>query len=200
MNVFMPSLNRSSLCICTSRAPNCRTLKCTNSATITANGGSSALNFAVTSVKKIYFDTNQLYYIRRIAEEGGGSDYGDYEWAYRLFPKNPQLVEDIRGLCYIVAFQYEWDLDFSSSNASFSEIALGKGARARATRHAWKVFAEGLNENQPLKQLPFLPTSQRLDTMRGAPAYMKPRVIPTNPSPFTSLPSALPACPEIRRK
>ena len=121
------------------------------------NYSCSALNFAANSVKKIYFDTNQLYYIRRIADEGGGSDYGDYEWAYRLFPKNPQLVEDIRALCYIVALQYEWDLDFSSSNASFSEIGLRKSARARATRHAWKVFAEGLNENQPLKQLPFLP-------------------------------------------
>ena len=31
---------------------------------------------------KIYFDTNQLYYIRRIAEESQGWEFGDYGWAY----------------------------------------------------------------------------------------------------------------------
>jgi hypothetical protein len=66
---------------------------------------------------KIYFDTNQLYYIRRIAEEAEGWDYGDSEWAHRLFANNPQLVQDIRALCYIVALQYEWELDFYSSDA-----------------------------------------------------------------------------------
>lgn len=108
-------------------------------------------------MKKIYFDTNQLYYIRRIWDEAGGWDYGDYEWAYRRFPKTPEIVQDIRALCYIVALQYEWDLDFSSSNASFSEICLAKSRRAQATRDAWEVFAEGLNDDQHLKQVPFLP-------------------------------------------
>jgi hypothetical protein len=109
-------------------------------------------------VKKIYFDTNQLYYIRRIADEGGGSEYGDYKWAFRVFPKSPELVQDIRALCYIVALQYEWDLDFSSSNASFTEICLGKSRRGHATQYAWKLFAQGLKEDQHLKLLPFLPS------------------------------------------
>ena len=55
-----------------------------------------------TDMTKIYFDTNQLYYIRRIAEEADGWDYGDYEWAYRRFPNYRELVQDIRALCYIV--------------------------------------------------------------------------------------------------
>jgi hypothetical protein len=108
-------------------------------------------------MKKIYFDTNQLYYIRRIADEAGGWDYGDYEWAYRMFPKSPELIQDIRALCYIVALQYEWDLNFSSSNAAFSEICLGKSRRAQATQNAWKIFARGLSDDQDLKRLPFLP-------------------------------------------
>jgi hypothetical protein len=29
-------------------------------------------------MEKIYLDTNQLYYIRRIAEEAQGSDFGSY--------------------------------------------------------------------------------------------------------------------------
>jgi hypothetical protein len=108
-------------------------------------------------MKKIYFDTNQLYYIRRIADEAGGWDYGDYEWALRMFPKSPELIQDIRALCYIIALQYEWDLDFSSSNAAFSEICLGQSRRAQATQNAWKIFAQGLSDDQDLKRLPFLP-------------------------------------------
>jgi hypothetical protein len=108
-------------------------------------------------VNKIYFDTNQLYYIRRIAEEAEGLDYGQYEWAYREFPNNPELVQDIRALCYIVALQYEWDLDFSSSNASFTEVGLSTGKRAQATRDAWVLFAEGLKDEQSLQRVPFLP-------------------------------------------
>jgi len=108
-------------------------------------------------MKKIYFDTNQLYYIRRIAEEAEGWDYGNYEWAYRLFPNDPELVADIRALCYIVALQYEWDLDFSPSNASFTELNLSTTERAEATRDAWRLFAQGLKGNQFLQRVPFLP-------------------------------------------
>jgi len=116
-------------------------------------------------MKKIYLDTNQLYYIRRIAEEAEGWDYGSYEWAYRLFPNDPALVADIRALCYIVALQYEWSLDFSSSNASFSELGLSASRRAEATRDAWRLFSQGLEDNQLLQVVPFLqdrPVSGRL--------------------------------------
>lgn len=110
-------------------------------------------------MKKIYLDTNQLYYIRRIADEAGGFDYGDYEWARRMFPDKSELIKDIRALCYIVALQYEWELDFSSSDASYTEVCLGATARAQATRDAWIVFAEGLNEERRLRRVPFLPAS-----------------------------------------
>ncbi len=56
---------------------------------------------------KIYFDTNQLYFIRRIADEAEGFEYGDYSWAYDIFPKNPEMIADIKALCYIVALQYQ---------------------------------------------------------------------------------------------
>lgn len=108
-------------------------------------------------MKKIYFDTNQLYYIRRIAEEAAGWDYGNCEWAYRMFPNNPELVQDIRALCYILALQYEWDLDFSSSDASFTELSLCASKRAQATRDAWVLFAEGLKDDRLLRRVPFLP-------------------------------------------
>lgn len=108
-------------------------------------------------MKKIYFDTNQLYYIRRIAEEAEGWDYGNYEWAYRLFPSDSDLVADIRALCYIVALQYEWDLDFSASNASFTELSLSASKRAEATRDAWRLFVRGLKDDQFLRRVPFLP-------------------------------------------
>ena len=109
-------------------------------------------------MKRIYFDTNQLYYIRRIADESEGWDHGDYQWAYRAFPNSPQLVQDIRALCYIVALQYEWELDFSSSDAAFSEVSLSKSKRAHATRDAWILFAEGLQEHRSLRRVPFLPS------------------------------------------
>lgn len=111
----------------------------------------------ILGMKKIYFDTNQLYYIRRIAEEAEGWDYGNYEWAYLMFPNNLELVQDIRALCYIVALQYEWDLDFSSSDASFTELNLCVGKRAQATRDAWMLFAEGLKDSRLLRKVPFLP-------------------------------------------
>ena len=116
-------------------------------------------------MKKIYFDTNQLYYIRRIGEESEGWDYGDYEWAYRMFPNKPELVQDIRALCYIVALQYEWELDFFSSDASFTEVSLGTRKRAQATREAWILFAKGLKRGRSLQHVPFLscwPVSGRL--------------------------------------
>ena len=94
-----------------------------------------------------------MYYIRRIAEEAEGSDYGNYNWA---FPKNPKLVQDIRALCYIVALQYEWDLDFFPSDASFAELSLRNDNRARATQEAWRLFVEGLNDGRVLHEDAFL--------------------------------------------
>jgi hypothetical protein len=101
---------------------------------------------------RIYFDTNQLYYIRRIAEESQGWEFGDYGW-----PNNPKLAQDIRALCYIVALQYEWDLDFCSSDASFAEVKLRADEKAQDTRDAWVLFAKGLKEDQSLRRGPFLP-------------------------------------------
>lgn len=106
---------------------------------------------------RIYLDTNQLYYIRRIADEAEGGDYGDYKWAYEMFRNDPQLVQDIHALCYIVALQYEWELDFYSSDASFTEVCRSTRRRAQATRDAWILFAEGLQEGQTLHRVPFLP-------------------------------------------
>ncbi len=106
---------------------------------------------------KIYLDTNQLYYIRRIADEADGWDYGNYEWAYRNFPNDPQLVQDIRALCYIIALQYEWELEFFTSDASFTELSLSVGQRAQATKEAWLLFLEGLDDGQVLHRVPFLP-------------------------------------------
>ena len=106
-------------------------------------------------MRKIYFDTNQMYYIRRIAEEAEGSDYGSYEWAFRAFPRDPNLVQDIRALCYIVALQYEWDLDFLPSDASFAELSLRNDERARATQEAWRLFAEGLKDGRALHEVAF---------------------------------------------
>ena len=109
-------------------------------------------------MERIYLDTNQLYFIRRIADEADGSDYGNYEWAFRLFPDNPDLVDDIRALCFIVALQYEWELDFLPNNASFAELSLSSGTRAAATGQAWMVFAEGLKDGRLLQRVPFDPT------------------------------------------
>ena len=106
---------------------------------------------------KMYFDTNQLYYMRRIAEEAEGWEYGDYKWAHRVFSNDPQLVQDIRALCYIVSLQYEWGLHFYSSDAAFTELCRSASERAQATRDAWILFAEGLEEDQILHRVPFLP-------------------------------------------
>ena len=93
-----------------------------------------------------------MYYIRRIADEAEGSDYGSYEWAYRVFPNAPNLVQDIRALCYIVALQYEWDLDFLPSDTSFAELSLRNDERARATQDAWRLFAEGFKDGHVLHE------------------------------------------------
>ena len=106
-------------------------------------------------MRKIYFDTNQMYYIRRIGDEADGWDYGNYEWAYHAFPKDRKLVKDIRALCYIVALQYEWDLDFFPSDVSFSELSLRNDHRARATQEAWRLFAEGLKDGRVLHEAAF---------------------------------------------
>jgi predicted nucleic acid-binding protein len=111
-------------------------------------------------MRKIYFDTNQLYYIRRIADEAQGWDYGSYVWAYEMFPNDPDLVQDIRALCYIVALQYEWDLDFFPSNASYSELSRSRSSKAQNTQNAWQIFSEGLSEKHQLKRIPFMPERQ----------------------------------------
>lgn len=116
-------------------------------------------------MRKIYFDTNQMYYIRRIADEAEGWDYGSYEWAYRAFPKGPNLVQDIRALCYIVALQYEWDLDFLASDASFAELSLRNDERARATQAAWRIFAKGLKDGRVLHEPAFLRESPLFDPL-----------------------------------
>ena len=104
----------------------------------------------------IYLDTNQLYYIRRIAEEAQGWEYGDYSWAYRHFKNDPAMIADIRALCYIVALQYEWDLEFSASDASHTELCQSLGARASRTRDAWNLFAEGIEGGQYPRQIPMV--------------------------------------------
>lgn len=109
-------------------------------------------------MNKIYFDTNQLYYIRRIADEAQGDDYGNYEWACTLFPNSPELIQDIRALCYIVAMQYEWELDFLPSDASYAELCLSEGKRAQITRKTWQLFAKGLDDERQLRRVPFLPS------------------------------------------
>jgi predicted nucleic acid-binding protein len=91
---------------------------------------------------KIYFDTNQLYFIRRIADEAEGFEYGDYSWAYDIFPNNPKMVADIKALCYIMSLQYQWDLEFCSSDASYTELFLTVGNRAVKTREVWEIVAE----------------------------------------------------------
>jgi hypothetical protein len=124
---------------------------------------SNALNAKIDD--KIYFDTNQMYYIRRIADEAEGWDYGSYEWAYCVFPKGPNLVQDIRALCYIVALQYEWDLDFLPSDASFAELSLRNDERARATQYVWRLFAEGFKDGQVLHEAAFLRESPICDRL-----------------------------------
>ena len=92
--------------------------------------------------QKIYFDTNQLYYIRRIADECEGFEFGDYSWAYRVFPKNPNMIADIKALCYIIALQYQWDLEFCHSDASYTELFRKVSNRAVKTREAWEIAGE----------------------------------------------------------
>jgi hypothetical protein len=106
-------------------------------------------------MRKIYFDTNQMYYIRRIADEAEGWDYGSYEWAYHHFPNKPDLVQDIRALCYIIALQYEWDLDFLPSDASFAELRLRNDLKARDTQDAWRLFVQGLKDSRILHEVAF---------------------------------------------
>jgi hypothetical protein len=99
-------------------------------------------------MKHIYFDTNQMYYIRRCADESAGWDYGSYEWAYRVFPRNPEQIRDIRELCYIVALQDEWALPFSTSDASFAELTLARNRRAQPTREAWRLLVGAIDEDR----------------------------------------------------
>ncbi|MFC1947244.1 hypothetical protein ACFLXY_04905 [Chloroflexota bacterium] len=86
--------------------------------------------------QKIYFDTNQIYFIRRIAEEAEGYEYGDYSWAYNHFSNNPKMIADIKALCYIISLQDQWDLVFCSSDASYTELVITVGQRALATKKA----------------------------------------------------------------
>ena len=99
-------------------------------------------------MRHIYLDLNQLYYIRRIADEAQGWDYGDYRWAYQMFAGNRDHIRDIRALCYIVALEDEWQLQISASEASFAELCLSTTKRAQATREAWHVFRSGIDESR----------------------------------------------------
>jgi len=105
--------------------------------------------------QKIYFDTNQLYFIRKIADEAEGYEYGDYSWAYESFPNNPDMIADIKALCYIVALQYQWDLEFCSSDASYTELFLKMSKRASKTREAWEIVAEH-NLDKKVRKLPWM--------------------------------------------
>lgn len=105
--------------------------------------------------QKIYFDTNQLYFIRKIADEAEGYEYGDYSWAYESLPNNPDMIADIRALCYIVALQYQWDLEFCSSDASYTELFLKMSKRASKTREAWEIVAEH-NLDKKVQKLPWM--------------------------------------------
>jgi len=92
--------------------------------------------------QKIYFDTNQIYFIRRTADESEGDEFGDYSWAFEIFPNNPDMIADIKALCYIVALQYQWDLEFCSSDASYTELFQSSGNRALKTREVWEILGE----------------------------------------------------------
>jgi predicted nucleic acid-binding protein len=96
--------------------------------------------------EKIYFDTNQIYYIRRIAEEAKGYDFGDYSWAYKQFKDDSRMINDIKALCYIVSLQYQWDLEFSPSNEAYYELSKSLGKLAERTREVWEVFVENQTE------------------------------------------------------
>jgi predicted nucleic acid-binding protein len=108
--------------------------------------------------QKIYFDTNQIYFFRRIADEAEGYEFGDYSWAYDVFSQSPEMVADIKALCYIVALQYQWDLEFCSSDASYTELFLTIANRAVKTREAWEAAEPNLN-----KKLCKLPMTQGVD-------------------------------------
>ena len=82
-----------------------------------------------------------------------------------MFQDNPELVDDIRALCFIIALQYEWELDFLPSNASFAELSLSSGTRARVTRDAWVLFSEGLKGGRVLQRVSFDPTQRTSGTL-----------------------------------
>ncbi|MBN1161915.1 MAG: hypothetical protein JXA17_08210 [Dehalococcoidales bacterium] len=104
--------------------------------------------------EKIYFDTNQIYFIRRIADEAEGFEYGDYSWANKVFPHSPEMVADIKALCYIISLQYQWDLEFCASNASYTELINNTSNRAHETRKAWEAAGENLiNKAQKLPSI-----------------------------------------------
>ena len=96
--------------------------------------------------EKIYFDTNQIYYIRRIVEEAEGYDFGDYSWAYKQFKDDSRIINDIKALCYIISLQYQWDLEFSPSNEAYYELRKSLGKVAQSTRETWEVFVENETE------------------------------------------------------
>jgi hypothetical protein len=112
--------------------------------------------------ERIYLDTNQLYFIRRIAKESQGWEYGDYSWAYRYFKNDPAMIADIRALCYIVALQYEWDLEFCASGASYMELCQSLGSRALSAKETWELFVS-IQTDESSKWL-----SQTVDSLRQA--------------------------------
>ncbi len=91
-------------------------------------------------MKKIYFDTNQIFFLRKIVDEAQGYEFGDYSWANKYFRNNPDMINDIKALCYIIALQYQWDLEFSHSDAAFLELSSPKGRRESETKNAFDIL------------------------------------------------------------
>jgi len=61
------------------------------------------------------------------------------------------MVADIKALCYIISLQYQWDLEFCSSDASYTELLITTGKRAHETRKAWEVAGDYNLVNKPRK-------------------------------------------------
>jgi len=108
--------------------------------------------------QKIYFDTNQIYFIRRIADESEGDEFGNYSWAFEIFHNNPDMIADIKALCYIVALQYQWDLEFCSSDASYTELFQSISNRAIKTREVWGILGRQ-HLNREARKLVSIPES-----------------------------------------
>ncbi len=117
----------------------------------------------VDEMKRIYVDTTIVRHIARIGDEAEGWDYGDYEWVYRHYGDKPELVSDIKALCYIIALVHEWNLEFCPSNASYYELCKSIGNRARKARETWELFVETQTNERLSKNIEKTPQGQLLD-------------------------------------